>query len=137
MYRKFIRSLLYLVNTRIDIFFDVNTLIRLMVEPRQVHWVATKHVLKYLRGIVGFGLRYVKDDRVKLHGYLDLDWAGSAVDRKSTSSGCFNLGSTVVSWFSRKHTSVALGSVEAKYMSEILVICGSIWLCNLLAGLFG
>jgi hypothetical protein len=38
----------------------------------------------YLRGTIGFGLRYVRDDGVRLHGYSDLDWVGSAVDRKIT-----------------------------------------------------
>jgi hypothetical protein len=81
-----------------------------MVESRQVHWVATKHWLRYLRGTVGFGLRYVWVDGVRLHGYSDSDWEGSTVDRKSTSGGCFNLGSIVVSWFNGKQTSVALSS---------------------------
>jgi hypothetical protein len=104
MYRKLIGSLMYLVNTRPNICFVVNTLSQFMVESRQVHWVATKHVLRYLRGTVGFGLRYVRGDGVRLHGYSDSDWAGSAVERKSTSGGCFNLGSTMVSWYNRKQT---------------------------------
>jgi hypothetical protein len=79
-----------------------------MVASRQVHWVAAKHVLKYLRGTVGFGLRYVGGDGVRVYGYSDSDWAGSVVNRKSTPGGCFNLGSVVVSWFSRKQTFVAL-----------------------------
>jgi hypothetical protein len=82
-----------------------------------VHWVATKHVLRYLQGTVRFGLRYVGGDGVRLHGYSDSDWAGSAVDKKSTSGGCFNLGSVVVSWSNRKQTSVALNSTEAEYMA--------------------
>jgi hypothetical protein len=40
-----------------------------MVELRQVHWVATKHVLRYLWGTVGFGLRYVRANGVRLHGF--------------------------------------------------------------------
>jgi hypothetical protein len=40
-----------------------------MVEPRQEHRVATKHVLKYLRGTVEYGLKYVGDGEVKLQGY--------------------------------------------------------------------
>jgi hypothetical protein len=88
-------------------------------------------------GTVGFGLRYVRTDGVRLHGYSDSDWAGSAVDRKSTSGACFSLGSTVVSWFSKKQTSVALSSAEVEYMAASLVSCEAIWLHKLLAGLFG
>jgi len=85
MYRQLIGSLMYLVNTRPNICFAVNALSQYMVEPRHVHWMAAKHMLRYLRGTVGYGLRYVSGGDVKLQGYIDSDWAGSAVDRKSTS----------------------------------------------------
>jgi hypothetical protein len=89
MYRQLIRSLMYLVNTRPSICFAVNTLSQYMVEPRHVHWIVAKHVLRYLHGTIGYGLRYVLDGYVKLQGYTNSDWAGSAVDRKSTSGCCF------------------------------------------------
>jgi hypothetical protein len=108
-----------------------------MVESRQVYWVATKHVLRYLRATIGFGLRYVGGDGLRLHGYSDSDWASSAIDRKSTSGGCFRLGSTVVSWFSRKQTSVAFSSIEDEYMAMSLASCEAICILKLLAGLFG
>eukprot|EP00253_Pinus_taeda_P010190 PITA_10190 len=57
------------------------------------------------------------EEGVKLQGFTDADWAGSRSDRKSTSGGIFNLGSTVVSWYNRKQTSIALSSAEAKYMA--------------------
>jgi len=75
---------MYLVNTRSNICFAMNTLSQYMVEPRHVHLVATKHVLSYLHGTVEYGLKYVSDSEVKLQGYTDSDWAGRAVDRKST-----------------------------------------------------
>jgi hypothetical protein len=40
-----------------------------MVEARHVHWLEEKHVLRYLHGMVGHGLRYVLDGAVKLQGY--------------------------------------------------------------------
>jgi hypothetical protein len=58
LYRQLIGSLMYLVNTRPDICFVVNTLSQFMVEPRRVHWVAAKHVLRYLCGTVDYGLDY-------------------------------------------------------------------------------
>jgi hypothetical protein len=73
-----------------------------MVELRHVHWMTTKHMLRYLRGTIAYGLRYVSGGDVKLQGYTNSDWAGSAVDRKSTSGCCFSLGLGMISWLSRK-----------------------------------
>jgi len=56
MYRKMIGLLMYLTNTRLDICFTVNTLSQYMVERRCVHLVAAKHVLRYLKGTVDYGL---------------------------------------------------------------------------------
>ena len=61
LYRQMIGSLMYLTNTRPDICFVVNTLSQYMVEPRHVHLIATKHVLRYLKGTLDYGLRYVAD----------------------------------------------------------------------------
>ena len=52
LYRQLIGSLMYLVNTRPDICYAVNTLSQFMVERRRAHWAAAKHVLRYLQGIV-------------------------------------------------------------------------------------
>jgi hypothetical protein len=134
--RQLIGSLMYLVNTRLDICFVVSTLRQFMVEPKCVRWVATKHVLRYLRGTVEYGLRYIWGDGVKLVGYSDVDWASSAIDRKSTSSCCFSLGSGAISWFSRKQKLVALIVVQAEHMAASLASCEAIWLRILLMGLF-
>ena len=73
---------------------------------------------------------------MRLAGYTDSNWAGSAFDRKSTSGCGFGLGSTVVPWFSQKQQSVALSSVEAEYMAASLASCEAIWLRKMLFGLF-
>jgi hypothetical protein len=108
-----IGSLVYLTNTRPDICFVVNTLSQYMVEPRHVHLIATKHILKYLKGTINYGLRYTSDQEISLHGYVDSDWSSSVEDRKRTSRCCFNLGSIVIAWFKKKQTSVAPSTTEA------------------------
>ena len=45
LYRQLIGSLMYLVNTRSDICYVVNSLSQFMVEPKRGHWAAAKHVL--------------------------------------------------------------------------------------------
>ena len=62
IYCQLIGLLMYLVNTRLDICFVVSTLSQYMCEPRKIHWVAAKHVLKYLHGTIGYGLRYSMDN---------------------------------------------------------------------------
>ena len=117
MYYQLIGSLMHLTNTRPDICFAVNALSQFMCEPMQIHWIAAKHVLRYLRGTVGYGLRYDLECHLKLQGFTDLDWVGYSTDRKSTSGCCFSLGSAVISWCSRKQNSVALSTAKAKYMA--------------------
>jgi hypothetical protein len=73
MYRQLIGSLMYLVNTRPDICFAESTLSQFMVESRHFHWVAAEHVLRYLHGTIGYGLRYVLGGEVRLQGYTDSD----------------------------------------------------------------
>jgi hypothetical protein len=67
--------------------------------------------------------------------YIDSDWAGSAVDRKSTFGCCFTLGSSMVSWCSRKQTSVALSTTEAEYIALSMSVREAVWLHKLLADL--
>ena len=73
LYRQLIRSLMYLVNTKPDQSFAVNTLSQFMVEPKRVHWTAAKHILRYLASTVDYGLDYSRSDGVGLVGFTDLD----------------------------------------------------------------
>jgi hypothetical protein len=136
MHRQLIRSLMYPVNTRPGICFAVNTLSQYMVELRHVHWTKAKHVLRSLCGIVGYGLRYVSDEEVKLQGYTNFNWEGSAVDRESTLRCFFSLGSSMISWLRRKQMSLALNTIEAEYLVDNIASHGALWLRKLLAGIF-
>jgi hypothetical protein len=44
----------------------VNTLSQYLVEPRRVHLVAAKHVMRYLKGTLDFGLCYTGDHDFRL-----------------------------------------------------------------------
>jgi hypothetical protein len=61
---------MFLVNTRVDISFVVNTLSLFMVEPMHIHWKVAKHVLISLMGIIHYGMRYVGDGELS-HGFVD------------------------------------------------------------------
>jgi hypothetical protein len=136
LYRQIIGSLMYLTNTRPDIYFAVNTLSQFLVDPRRVHLVAAKHVMRYLKGTMDYGLSYDGDHDFTLSGYTDADWARSVSDRKRTSGCCFTFGSAMISWQSRKQSSISLNTVEAEYIVACSASCEAIWLRNFLNGLF-
>jgi hypothetical protein len=112
LYRHIIGSLMYSTNTMPDICFVVNTLSQYLVEPRPVHLGVTKHVMRYLKGTLDYGLCYTRDNDFRLCGYTDSYWFGSASNRKSTSGCCFSLGSAMTSWKSRKQYSISLSTTE-------------------------
>jgi hypothetical protein len=128
---------MYLVNAWPYISFGVNSLSQFMVDPRRVHWIAAKHVLRYLRGTVEYGLLYECSGGVRLAGFTNVDWVGCAEDRKSTLGCCFSIGSGIISWFNRKQRLVALSFAEVEYMAASLEACEALWLRKLLLGLFG
>jgi hypothetical protein len=134
LYKQIIGLLMYLTNTRPDICFEVNTLSQFLVQPRRVHLVAAKHVMRYLKGTMDYGLRY--DGDFTLIGYTDADWAGSVTDAKITSRCCFNLGSAMISWQSRKQSSISLSTVEAEFIAACSASCKAIRLRKLLTCLF-
>ena len=107
-----------------------------MCEPKEIHLVAVKHIMRYLQGTLNLGLKYEKVD-LDLHGFTDSDWAGSVTDRKSTSGCCFRFGSAIISWICRKQASVAQSSTEAEYIVVVMASREAVWIRKLLVGLFG
>lgn len=57
-----------------------------MTAPRAKHWTTIKRDLRYVKETSDFGILYGKGKEIQVYGYLDLDWARSMDDVKSTSS---------------------------------------------------
>jgi len=91
-----------------------------------------KRIFKYLQGTQNYGLWYPRDTDLTLHAYTDADWAGSVDDRKSTSGGAFFMGSRLVSWFSKKQSSIALSTAEAEYVAAASCCTQLLWMMQTL-----
>lgn len=102
VYRSLIGCLMYLTATRPDIMFPVSVLSRFLNCASELHMVAAKRVLRYLRGTLSYGIKFCRVQEFKLQGYSDSDWAGSMDDMRSTSGYCFTFGSACFSWCSKK-----------------------------------
>ncbi|WVZ70860.1 LOW QUALITY PROTEIN: hypothetical protein U9M48_019494 [Paspalum notatum var. saurae] len=59
---------------------------------------------------------------------LGCDHAGCRIDRKSTSSTCQLLGTSLVSWSSRKQASVSLSTTEAEYIAATSCCSQLLWM---------
>jgi hypothetical protein len=116
-YRSMIWSLLYLCASRPDIMLSVCMCARYQSDPRECHLVAVKRILRYLVAMPCFGIWYPKGSTFDLIRYANSNYAGCKVDRKSTSGMCQFLGRSLVSWSSKKQTSVALSTAEAEYVA--------------------
>jgi hypothetical protein len=128
LYTQIIGSLMFLMKTMPDICFVVNILIQFLVEPRHVHLVFEKHVMRNLKGTLDCGINYNGYHEFSLSGYTDSYWDGSESDRKRTSGCYFSLGSTMISWRSRKQSSISLSMEKAEYIVACSSNCESIWL---------
>ncbi|XP_070006465.1 uncharacterized mitochondrial protein AtMg00810-like [Nicotiana sylvestris] len=83
-----IGSLLYLTASRPDIVFSVGLCARFQANPNNFNLV----------------------------GYVDADYAGFLMDKKSTLGMIDFLGSFLMSWATKKQNSVALSTAEAEYV---------------------
>jgi hypothetical protein len=128
VYRSMIGSLLYLCASRPDIMLSVCMCARFQADPKEVHLRAVKRILRYLVHTPKFGLWYPKGSYFDLLGYSDADWAGCKIDRKSTSGTCQFLGRSLVSWASKKQSSVALSTAEAEYIAADHCCAQLLWM---------
>jgi hypothetical protein len=117
LYRSMIGSLLYLTASRPDIMFSVCLCARFQDNPKEPHLSALKRILRYLKHTPNISLWYPKGVNPTLVGFSDSNFAGSLMDRKSTSGACHFLGRSLVSWSSKKQNSIALSTAEAEYIA--------------------
>ena len=57
--------------TRPDIAFAVGYVSRFMENPQVEHWMAVKHILRYLQGTKSHGISFKAGDKVDFRGYSE------------------------------------------------------------------
>jgi hypothetical protein len=126
-----IGALQYLSLTCPDINFAVNKLSQFMHRLTQIHWTATKRLLRYLKNTIFHGINIRHTSTPVLTCFSDANWAGSLDDRKSTSAYIIFLGSTPISWSLKKQRVIARSSTEAEYRALTTAAAESMWLLSL------
>nr|GEV52373.1 retrotransposon protein, putative, Ty1-copia subclass [Tanacetum cinerariifolium] len=102
-YASAVGSIMYAVRcTRPDVAFAQNLVSRYQQNPKKLHWVAVKHILKYLRNMRDMFLVYGGKPNTELDVTVD--------------------------WKSKKQTTIAMHSVQVEYVAASEAAMKAVWI---------
>ncbi len=134
-YQLAIESLMWpTVYTRLDIAYSVGVLSQYCSNSGPTHCSLVVQVLRYLFGILEFGIIFQADSSDELVGYTDSDYAGLVDCRKSTGRYIFMLSGPLSHQLKLQNT-VALSSTEAEYMAACEAGKEALWISQFLSTL--
>ena len=89
-------------------------------------------LLAYVQGTLHHGILLKGADHLSLQGYSDSDWAACPTSRRSVTGYIILLGSSPISWKSKKQGTVSRSSSEAEYRAMAQAASEITWLVRLL-----
>ncbi|XP_023769207.1 uncharacterized mitochondrial protein AtMg00810-like [Lactuca sativa] len=131
-YRSLAGALQYLTFTQPDISYAVQQVCMHMHAPRLAHMNALKCILRYIKGTLSMDLHMHHSNPSILIAYTDADWAGCPDTHHSTSGYCVFLGDNLLSWSSKRKTTISQSSADAEYRGVANAVAKICWLRNLL-----
>ncbi|XP_052621017.1 secreted RxLR effector protein 161-like [Lactuca sativa] len=118
--------------TRPDISYAVQILSQYMHKPYKSHVNIALRLLRYLKDCPGKGIHITKTDSLSLIGSVDADWAKCLFSRRSVTGYLVYFAGSLVSWKSKKQSTVSRSSTESEYKALGSVTCEIIWILKLL-----
>ncbi|XP_038895855.1 secreted RxLR effector protein 161-like [Benincasa hispida] len=115
LYRQLVGSFIYLNVTYPDFACVVHIVSQFMVAPRSIYFTVVLCILRYIKGTIGHGLQFSSQSSLVLSSYSDANWTGDPTNRRSSTSYCFYLGDSLVSWRNKKQTVVSHSNTEFEY----------------------
>ena len=119
-YRSASMRLSYLAQDRLDLAEAAKHVARRMSEPRAFDFVPLKRAARYLVGKPEAALRFRRQEHVdKITVFVDSDFAGDPVSRKSTTGLVAQIGNHTVKSGSTLQSLTALSVAEAEFYAVV------------------
>ncbi|XP_070009601.1 uncharacterized mitochondrial protein AtMg00810-like [Nicotiana sylvestris] len=131
-YQRLLGKLLYLTVTRPDISFVVQSMSQFMHSPKVSHMAAALKVVRYIKSSSGLGVLLAAKCSESLSAFCDADWATCPNTRKSVTGYFIKLDSSLVSWKSKKQSTISRSSAEAEYRNLASIVAEITWIIGLL-----
>ena len=103
-----------------------------MSNPTNTHHQVAFRVLRYLKGTPGSSLFFAATGTPQLRAFSDSDWTGYCDSRRSITGFSVYFGSSLISWQSKKQSTVSRSSSEAEYQALASTTCELQWLTYVL-----
>uniref|UniRef100_A0A3Q7EWG4 Reverse transcriptase Ty1/copia-type domain-containing protein n=1 Tax=Solanum lycopersicum TaxID=4081 RepID=A0A3Q7EWG4_SOLLC len=116
-YQRLVGRLIYLTITRPDLSYAVQSLSQFMNAPKRSHMDAALRVVRYIKQNPGSGILLAAQSSDSLQAYCDADWGSCLDTRKSITGYMVKFGDSLLSWKSKKQSTVSRSSAEAEYRS--------------------
>jgi hypothetical protein len=96
-------SLIYSTNIQANICFVVNNVNMFIENPKEVHLIKTKHILRYFKLVINFGLQFHIQSNQGFYTFINSYWRRDLNTRQLTSSLLHKIGESLVEWTSKLH----------------------------------
>uniref|UniRef100_A0A3Q7G520 Reverse transcriptase Ty1/copia-type domain-containing protein n=1 Tax=Solanum lycopersicum TaxID=4081 RepID=A0A3Q7G520_SOLLC len=101
-------------------------------EAEEVTFDVALRVIRYMKRQSGQGLLLSSSSDGLVTTFCDTDWASCVLTRKSVTGYMVKVGQSLVSWKTKKQTTVSKSSVEAEYRSLASTVLELVWFLGLL-----
>uniref|UniRef100_A0A3Q7GEG2 Retrovirus-related Pol polyprotein from transposon TNT 1-94-like beta-barrel domain-containing protein n=1 Tax=Solanum lycopersicum TaxID=4081 RepID=A0A3Q7GEG2_SOLLC len=130
-YQRLVGRLIYLTITRPDLSYAVQNLSQFMNAPKQYHMNAAIRVVRYIKQQPGLGVLLSAQHCGSLQAFCDADWGSCLDTRRSITGYMVTFGVSLLSWKSKKQSTISRSSAEAGYRSLASTVAEVTWILGL------
>ena len=131
IYQSIVDFFMYaMFDTRFDIIFVVFVVNRYVFNSIEKHWIAIKHIFRYLKNTLHFRLTFTNSLKF-LIDYIDANWVDDKNIRRFIFDYVFNFDNEIIIWFFKRQFTIALSICEIEYIDQTQTIKKTIWFFDL------